>query len=152
MYKIWFRQLEAKLLSGKTCLNYFCLSLTILKISENDLLLHKGIAYWCQSGKRVVTHGQQQYVVTYFRHKKSLFQVQKSLVEFGGGGGGGGVWHQTPPRPPPPQTLTRKFSKSKRSSWSLGVVVGGVWHQTPPPPPPPPQILTRKFSKSKKLS
>ena len=29
------------------------------------------------------------------------------------------------------------FSKSKKSSCSLGVVVGGgVWHQTPPPPPP----------------
>ena len=26
----------------------------------------------CKLAKRVVTHGQQQYVVTYFRHKKSL--------------------------------------------------------------------------------
>ena len=56
---------------------------------------------------------------------------------------GRGLAPDTLPPPPPPQTLTRKFSKSKRSSWSLGGVVGA---------PPPPQTLTRKFSKSKKLS
>ena len=45
--------------------------------------------------------------------------------------------------------MTRKFSKSKKSSWSLGVVMGGsgVRH-----PPPPPQTLTRNISKSKKSS
>ena len=55
------------------------------------------------------------------------------------------------PDTPPSQTLTRKFSKSKKSSWSLGVVVvGGLVPDTPPPPPP--QTLTRKFSKSKRSS
>ena len=40
--------------------------------------------------------------------------------------GRSGTWH--PPPPPPPQTLTRKFSKYKKSGWSLGVVVGGSEH------------------------
>ena len=57
----------------------------------------------------------------------------------------------TPPLPPPPpQTWTRKFSKSKKSSWSLGVVVGRGSGARHPPPPPPPQTLTGKVSKSKK--
>ena len=37
---------------------------------------------------------------------------------------GGGVWCQDPPPPPPPPKLQLDF-KSKKSSCSLGVVVGG---------------------------
>ena len=77
---------------------------------------------------------------------KSHFCKSKK-VEFRGGGGGSGTRHP----PPPPQTLTRKFSKSKKLSWSLGVVVGGGGSGARHPPPTP-QTLTRKFSKSKKSS
>ena len=86
---------------------------------------------------------------------RKIFQVQKSSWSFRVGGGGGGVWYQTPPPPHHHLKLWQekflKFSKSKKSSWSLGVVVGGFWCQTSPHQPPP-QTLTRKFSKSKKSS
>ena len=52
----------------------------------------------------------------------------------------------------PPPTTTPKLQldfKSKKSSCSLGVVVGGVWHQTPPPPTTTPKLqLDFKSKKS----
>ena len=80
--------------------------------------------------KRVVTHGQQQYVVTYF--STWLFGLKVKLKFRGGGGGGGGCLASDPPTTTPKLQLD---FKSKKSSCSLGVVVGGVWCQTPPPPP-----------------
>ena len=46
---------------------------------------------------------------------------------------GGGVWHQTPPPPPPPLNFNLTLSQ-KKSSWSLGVVVGGggIWTSLQP--------------------
>ena len=52
------------------------------------------------------------------------------------GGWRRGMACQATPTPPPPQTLTRKFSKSKKSSWLLGLWWWGVWHARPPPTTP----------------
>ena len=61
------------------------------------------------------------------------------------GGGGGGVWHQTSPTTTPKLQLD---FKSKKSSCSLGVVVGGVSGIRPPPPPPLNFNLTLSQKKS----
>ena len=54
----------------------------------------------------------------------------------------GGVWHQTPPPPPP---LNFNLTKSKKSSWRLGVVGGCL---APDPPTTPKLQLDFKSKKS----
>ena len=63
-----------------------------------------------------------------------ILDLENFLIKVWGGGEGGGVWHQTPPTTTPKLQLD---FKSKKSSCSLGVVVGGGGVSGTRLPPPP---------------